>query len=548
MKISSILTHLSFRKRRLLLGIFFVAQLSSNLWAKEFNVTLIYTAGGGGHIAAMAAFEEALKTYPIKPEGIKINFHRVDPPMSTLAGRLATEYWDTCFEKAYYDLLAPGLFSKCLVENSILPTIAAIDRFSRFGDLRKLAHADFISMESLIMSRGRPDMILSMINTGNAQFLAVAQKHNIPFRIGVTDYKINSFIDGIGHYGNKYTREQLEVYVPSDAEEVTEKLKKGNIPYVVTGYPVNPMLNKMAKDLREKDPETMTAIRDLLNNYHVDSGDSVIFVMMGAKGFDMNATIKYIETIKNNAMWLHNSGKKLQLFLAAGLNEELRDCGKKLALDNNDDFVLHPLDNLNVNQVASFMGIYQVGNPFLMFTKPGGSTVGQAEAMGTPTLYSLNPIEHERFNAALMKKKNYADTIDMAHRAYTLHPQKIVELGANGIERQVRYVSEAANQMVKQAPVIQAVHSLWPIQEVQNAFNQVSQDFNQMVAPTVNSIGNFTLSNLPQAITNQDIVDEITLIQTLRKYLVEGQRLISPPPNRFAEIIAPIIYWDLENK
>jgi hypothetical protein len=200
-----------------------------------------------------------------------------------------------------------------------------------------------------------------------------------------------------------------------------------------------------------------------------------------------------------------------------------------LAVENNDEFSIHPLAHLSIEEVAAFMGIYQLGNPFLLFTKPGGSTTGQAEAMGTPTLYSLNPIEHERFNAELMKSLNYADTIDMKHRALTLHPQKVIELSVNGVEKQVKKVSEALNTLT------------FPF----NLFEPIQQ-ITEGPASTLELIRNSVLSSLPSEITNQDLVDEVTLIRTLRKYLVEGEKFSTPPENRFSEIIAPIIYGDID--
>ncbi len=398
--------------------------LCSKNRSAKINVLIIGIGGGGGHRNAADALTKILNNLPNGKDLFNIVY--VEPFMNYFS-----DVWNKDLQEENGKRLAAHISKKCILD---------------FG----LGFFPFTSIlrSSLKNALPNPNVIIQVQHVGAARFKRIAKEMGAQFRIIPTDLDVSQFIHGIKNI--KADDFGCSLDIMGGIPELPNILEKKSIKnYNLVGYPTRLEILELAEKLYHKDSSIKKKAEkevfqfleqqngfglidgSIKDDITFKKGDSVIFIMIGAKGTLQSRILRYLHIIAEHADRLAPKHKKVHIFLAQAdtyidaLKNEL------IAFTNttkNLNVVVHALGKVSAKEVGMLM------HSGITLCKAGGSTIAELLTLKAPAVFDMsvsNFIVWEKYNADLFVKNNWGiqlknsndgkEVADALKQAFNLH-------------------------------------------------------------------------------------------------------------------------------
>lgn len=366
----------------------------------KINILIIGNNGGGGHKSAGDAITKILKELPGQTNLFNIVY--LEPFASSL-----TNGWNKALQQE---------------DGKTLAWLCGNKRLFDFG----LGCFPFnnILRSTLKDAMKKPDVILQVQPLGTARFKRIAKDRGAQHRVVPTDLRVDQFVDGIKNIPAGNLR--FSVDIMGDMPDLIEVLEKKSIKsYVPVGYPTRLEILDLTEKIQSTNPKIKSKaeqdVQDFLEkqagfsnvngvikeNVFFKKGDSVIFIMIGARGTLTSRIVRYAHIIAQHADTLAPKNKKVHLFLAQAdtfidtLKEELTLVCKTT---KNPPLVIHALGKVSAQEVGMFM------HAGVTLTKAGGSTVAELLTLKAPAVFDMSISQYivwEKYAADLFVKNKW---------------------------------------------------------------------------------------------------------------------------------------------
>ena len=323
------------------------------------KILIVSASAGHGHVVAAQALEEALSKHPDKPE-----FQTVD----------ILEYSTTIYRKMVKDaylFLAkknPNLFGYIYYTTNRELNIkqARNDKFLKMLEgLNTGAFMKFLKVNTfdhIISTHYLPPQVIERLKLKN--------KIHCPVTTVTTDYGLHTYWVSPGS----------DYFVTADKNNKKHLVAAGvdNKRILASGIPVRQTFYK------KKD------ISKLKKKYNCSAKDQVVLVLSGGLG---------VGPIQEILGEVDKATSDFKIFVIAGRNEKLQ-----ASLEDQSTSLNHPTTVIGYTEkIDEYMRIADI-----IVTKPGGLTVAESLAVGTP-LMIINPIPgQESFNSDMLLEEGAA--------------------------------------------------------------------------------------------------------------------------------------------
>ncbi len=343
----------------------FQSKQQANPKKKLKRVLILASQGGGGHISAAQSIIKALGSeYEVKV------IYPID-------GVTKVNWYDSLFSKEKWFRLNLLILAKKLAD---------------------LIFSNHPVVRQTVM-REEFDLLISVFPVANNLYRHIARKRNLPFLIIPTDFDISGFLR---YLGNEKDPSSFTVGVPLMDSWNQQVLANRQISaYRKWGYPIQGEFQAVANLIQDRDPSFLASVQEFRQEMGMKKGDKLLFISFGAKGYAKQATLAYIDAIKEESQ--RNPSRVLHVMVACGKNQELF---KELEQMNQGlplSIRLHPQTWLNANQMSIRMAALDIA-----LIKPGGSTTAEYLTMQRPAMIrsdSARVLPWEKYNLKVMAQQ-----------------------------------------------------------------------------------------------------------------------------------------------
>lgn len=350
------------------------------------KILVITSDHGGGHLAAAAAVEESLGAHyeVVKLDLLKDKLGNLDEKFMDY---IAKERWFTVYLMGKAQPLI-NLYVKKILYSSLKEKIA----------------------------EQNPDLIVSVFNVGNKAYHEIAQELGIRSIVIPTDLYSDMFLYFFEKDSTPLKDQAIVCRAFDDSSDAKKLEEKGLLQSsVVTGYPIRPLFNRVAKLYRAGDRVFMKELAAIKEKMGIGSTDKVVIIAplapIRADEVQKSVVLDYIDFgIDELASILPESSNKLHFIVVTGKNSGLYESVKKksleLAAKENGRVVIHPEKMLPPEHYAKLMALAHV--PII---KPGGATLNEMIALGKRVLVnsdSASGLPWEKANLEFAVEKDWA--------------------------------------------------------------------------------------------------------------------------------------------
>lgn len=212
----------------------------------------------------------------------------------------------------------------------------------------------FTHLESVVIKE-KPDLLISVVPSGNQVLLDISKKYNIPFLIVTSDNDIRHWV-----YGLKYkNRENMQITISRDLPFTKMVLLENGFKLEqiqVTGMAVRPDFYE-TKDIDK-----------LCREFNIPKEKRKVLIMFGGPGSPK--ILDYIDKISSTE-------KDIHIIAACGNNQELVKTLKEKTLPNGNSLTALSF----TTRISDYMAISD-----LLITKSGPGTIEEAMILELPIL------------------------------------------------------------------------------------------------------------------------------------------------------------------
>lgn len=360
-------------KKIALIIIFFNAcivqySLAQSKTEQKKNIVVFTCKGGGGHLTASNAINDALKeNYNIKI----VNPFSNPNILAKELDLIASISFNTFSGEDLYNLLLRNRWHW------------AINQYSKMGSSWIKNHQKKLIKKMLeFLSNEKPDLIISVVPYVNNIILVAAQKLNIPFLLIPTDLNTKTF--ALCMNAPKYNKFKFTLAFKDSllVDEIKQfNISKENLQFL--GYPLRKNF------FEEKDKEKIK------KEFKLSENKTIIMLLMGAEG--SQAIYSYVKHLAKIKFPLH-------ILVCAGRNEELKTRLENTYFSKNITTTIFGF----TDRISDLMSVSD-----LFITKAGSHSVCEALQIGVPIYIDQigTRLDWEKLNGDFIKKYKVGNII-----------------------------------------------------------------------------------------------------------------------------------------